>query len=120
MANAIKDLTGDWVRELQSCDEIQAPDRYYHDEVVYFGPKTDLIEGEIYSRKVKRSKAWDLIALSMINRYNYDEQKVGFYQILHPCKKNYDMDIYNDYVVFFNGENSKPTKLIWKHDLSIN
>ena len=116
MAGVIRELTGDWIHEIQSCDEIQAADRRYHDEVVYFGPKTDLVEGDVFSPKVKRSKAWDLIALSMVDRYNYDEQKVGFFHILHPCKKNYGLDIYNDYVVFFNGDQVKPTKLLYKND----
>ena len=55
----------------------------------------------------------------MVDRYNYDEQKVGFFHILHPCKKNYGLDIYNDYVVFFNGDQVKPTKLLYKNDSNV-
>ena len=73
MANAIQELTGDWIHLLENCDDIQAADRYFYNEVVYFGMKLDIEEGEVYSPKVKRSKAWDLVVLSMADRYSFDE-----------------------------------------------
>ena len=59
----MKELTGDWVNYIP-CDAIQAKERWFYDEVVYFGAGADLdVDG----------KAEVVNRVSMADRYNYDE-----------------------------------------------
>ena len=58
----IKELTGDFFLEI-ACEDIQAEQRFYYDEVLYFGAKEDLMEG---------GSADLLVQIAMVDRYNYD------------------------------------------------
>lgn len=63
LATIVKELSGDWIREAK-CEEIQGANRWFYDEVVYFGPSEDLEEG---------GKAADLKKAALFDRYNFDE-----------------------------------------------
>ena len=68
MAKIVRQFTGDWFTVV-SCDKIQHPKRRNYDEVVYFGPRADLARGgaaELFTQ------------LSIIDRYNFDEQFASF------------------------------------------
>jgi hypothetical protein len=99
LALIVRELTGEWVTEIP-CAEIQAASRYFYDELVYFGPGEDLKEGGI---------AEILVNVSMVDRYNFDQQRVGFYYNNEPeCLKENDLEQDKRYIVFYNGENSIP------------
>ena len=45
-----------------------------------------------------------------MNRYQYDQHKVGFYYNTDPaCRAKHELDQDKKYLVFFNGFNSMPT-----------
>ena len=66
LAQIIRELTGEWIHYVE-CDDIQGEDRTFFDEMVFFGDKEDL-EGE--------GIAANLVTLSMVDRYGFDEQRV--------------------------------------------
>ena len=70
LALKFKSLTGDWVSEIE-CAGIGAEGRIYEDQVVYFGPESDLRKDE--------GKAAKLIDASIIDKYEFNEQHVGFH-----------------------------------------
>ena len=95
----LQELTGDWVLPI-ACEEIQNQKRWYYDEIVYFGPKEDLEKDGI---------ADIFNTASMIDRYNFDEQRVGFYYNDDPeCRELRSLEKDEKYYVFYNGENSVP------------
>ena len=99
LALIMRELTGEWYREIP-CGEIQAEPRFYYDEVVYFGEASDLYEsrqGSLVNR------------LSMVDRYFVDQQRAGFYYNYEvECKKANNLEADKNYIVFYNGENSSP------------
>ena len=101
LALIIKELTGDFVEPI-ACKDIQAEMRHHYDEVVYMGPKKEIEAGgslELFEQ------------LAMVDRYNYDDQRAGFYYTEDAaCRTEHDLDDEKSYIVFFNGENS-----IWNH-----
>ena len=99
IALAVRELTGDWVNTI-SCEDILAPERYHYDQIVYFGQPSDLEEG---------GKAFNLNWASMMDRYTFDEQRVGFfYNSDKECKEKKGLDKDKDFVVYFNGEYAIP------------
>jgi len=53
----------------------------------------------------------------MVDRYNFDEQRVGFFYNADPeCRKARDLDPKKKYIVIFNGENSIPSILEFGKD----
>ena len=47
--------------------------------------------------------------VSMIDRFNYDEQRIGFYYNQDPaCRAQFEIDGVEDALVSFNGYNSVP------------
>ena len=83
MAEVVKELTGDWFEEIK-CDEIQSDERIFYDEVVYFGDAADL-KGEEYGALLE--------SMSMVDRYQYDHHRVGFYYNADPaCREETDLD----------------------------
>ena len=111
LALVVKELTGDWTIEI-SCEQIQSSGRHNYDEVVYFGDAADLEEG---------GKAWPLVEASMVDRYQYDEQRYAFrYETSKECRKERSLDEDKNYVVFYNGPNALPFVLEFeKDDISI-
>ena len=102
LAMVIRELTGDWVNKIE-CDAIQGQSRWYYDEVVYFGPIEDLKPG---------GEAESFSQASMVDRYNFDEQRVGFFYNDDPeCRTKRDLEGDKKYIVFYNGENSIPLVL---------
>lgn len=99
LALIMRELTGEWYREI-SCAEIQGEPRFYYDEVVYFGEVTDLYQ----------SKQGALVnRLSMVDRYFVDQQRAGFYYNSDvECKKANNLEADKNYIVFYNGENASP------------
>ena len=98
-AEIVRELTGDWVHPIK-CDDIQGENRWYFDEVVYLGAKKDFAEDGPLSF---------LNTASMVDRYSYDEQRVGFfYNEDKECRRLRDLDVDKNYIVFYNGENSIP------------
>ena len=71
LAIKLKSLTGDWVSEI-NCSDIGAEGRAYQDQVLYFGPESDLD----YDAVAKASKLRDA---SIIDKYEFNEQHIGFY-----------------------------------------
>ena len=98
-AAIVRELTGDWVNPM-SCDKIQSPDRFYYDEVVYFGSLSELEEG---------GKVDGMNKASMIDRYQFDEGRVGFFHNEdEKCRKERNLQEDKSYIAWFNGENSVP------------
>lgn len=98
-ATIVKELTGDWVTEI-SCSEIQGQNRWYYDEVIFFGDADDL----------KTDGVADLMnAVSMADRFNFDESRMGYYYNTDPkCREERSLEADKKYIVIYNGENSVP------------
>ena len=103
----VKDLTGDWFSEVK-CEDIQGSNRRYYDQIIWFGPKADLEE---------EGGAVIMNELSMIDRYNFDEQKIGFFYNEDPkCPKElFDLDPTKVHVVFLMG-NAPPEVMVVNED----
>jgi len=98
-AGLVRELTGDFMSEIQ-CDQIQAEDRDYHDELVFFGSKDEVSDA---------GKFDFLNTVSMIDRFTQDEQPMGFYYVVDPeCRTKYGLDESKNFVVILNGEHSIP------------
>ena len=83
LAEIVKELSGDWFEEIQ-CDAIGADDRIYYDEVVYFGDGADL-ENDEYGKLLQ--------SMSMVDRYQYDQHRVGFFWNSDPaCREANELD----------------------------
>ena len=103
LATIVRELSGDWITWIE-CEAIQNEDRIFYDQVVYFGEGSDLQEG---------GKAEVLNRVSMADRYNFDEQRLGFYWNSDPdCRRDRRLNEDSNYIVFFNGENSIPLVLL--------
>lgn len=99
LALIIKELTGEWLH-FMPCDSIQSEGRYYYDELIYFGPTADLEVGGI---------AHDLEYVSQIDRYNFDEQRIGFFYNDDPeCAKSNGLNDEKKWLVLYNGEKTTP------------
>lgn len=71
--------------------------------MIYFGPLKDLQED---------GKAFELSILSMEERYSYDLPKAGFFfNDDKKCTEDQGLDRTKNYIVFANGEGSKPLAL---------
>ncbi len=106
-AEVIRELTGDWFEEIK-CEDIQADERVFYDEVVYFGDAEDLTSEEYGGM---------LQSMSMVDRYQYDQHRVGFYYNTDPkCREENELDPEKKQVAFFNGENSIPVHLTFGED----
>ena len=104
MALVVRELTGDWFVEIP-CEDIQREDRFFYDEVVYFGDAKDL--GGF-------GKANLLNTLSLVDRYQYDHQRVGyFYNTDKECILKHRNDPKKNWVIFFNGKNVRFTSVEW-------
>ena len=102
MAEMVKELTGDWFEEIK-CDDIQSDDRIFYDEVIYFGDAEDL-KSEEYGAALE--------SMSMVDRYQYDHHRVGFYYNADPeCREISQLDKDKKQIAFYNGENSIPVHL---------
>ena len=54
---------------------------------------------------------------SMIDRYQFDEQRVGFYYNSEPeCREKRGLDKDKSYIIFYHGENSVPYILTMGQD----
>jgi len=99
MAMIVRELSGDWVHPIK-CDEIQGQNRWFYDEIVYFGAQEDLAKGGPVDFFAKAS---------MVDRFNFDEQRVGFFYVEDPeCRRLRDLDPEKSFIVIYNGENSIP------------
>ena len=68
-AHIVRELTGDWIMEIE-CQHIQTGAGHKTlDEVIYFGPADDLKKG---------GEAWLVSELSMMDRFNFDESRAFF------------------------------------------
>jgi len=104
LADIVKELTGDWVKPLE-CKRIQALDRVYHDEVVFFG---------------ELEKAQALEEVSMLDRYQFDEGRVGFFHNNdEACRKKHGVPAEGEFAVFYNGENSLPYVLKYDETMDV-
>lgn len=111
-AEIVRELTGDWVIEID-CDSIQGKNRFYYDEIVYFGNKEEL----------KKDGAVEAFAeASMYDRFTFDEQRVGhFYNTDPECRRLRDLDPETNYLIIYNGEGSLPFVLtIGKDNIDLN
>ena len=75
---------------------MQAEDREYFDEVVFLGEATDVADegGRLLEK------------LSQIDRYTFDQQKIGFYwNDDKECFKKYNLDPENLYLLMLTGNN---------------
>lgn len=58
-----------------------------------------------------------LNSMAMVDRYNYDQQRAGFYYNSDPkCRSEHDLEEDKKYVVYFNGVNSLPYHLTLDED----
>jgi len=95
-AGLMRNLTGEYYTKI-SCDKLQAEDREFYDEVVFLGDEKDLANhnGEMLS------------LLSQIDRFTYDQQRIGFYWNDEPeCKKQFDLEEDKPHLLMLNGLNS--------------
>ena len=107
LALIIQELSGEWFTEIE-CSEIQAETRYFYDEVVYMGDPEDL---------KPEGTAELLNTMAMVDRYNFDQQRAGFYYNSDPkCRSEHDLEEDKKYVVYFNGVNSLPYHLTLDED----
>mmetsp|Transcript_34816 Transcript_34816/g.45830 ORF Transcript_34816/g.45830 Transcript_34816/m.45830 type:complete len:209 (-) Transcript_34816:812-1438(-) len=98
LAQMVKELSGDWYTEIE-CEQLQADERFYYDEVVYFGDAKDL-QGDGHF-------AATMNAVSIQNRYEYDHMRAGFYFVTDPgCRVNYGLQPDGKYMMILNGPNS--------------
>jgi len=103
-ADVIRELTGDWVNPVD-CVKIQGKNRFYYDEVVFFS-------GDLPALEVEGGVAWALQEVSMIDRYQFDEGRVGFfYNVDELCREKHKLDLDKSYIVWYNGANSVPYTL---------
>lgn len=102
LAAIVEQFTGDWVTEI-ACSDIQKEDRDMWDEVVYFGPGEDLEPSGL---------AYLFTLLAQTDRFTSAKQQVGFHFNSDPeCRKEKQLDVDKNHIVFHNGENSIPTML---------
>ena len=88
--------TGDFVQE-SDCEEIQAEYNPWLDEVIYFGPGEDLVEGGI-------AEAVQTLAIKDILRYDDMTDMVSYSFITDPeCFKEHGLDPSKKYIGIWNG-----------------
>ena len=93
-AHIVRQLTGEWFQPIE-CDVILDLDRRRPDIVVYLGDEKLIESGD--------KEAQEIVNLSMMDRYNFDEQRVGFYINDDPeCRKQLELDPETNYVAFYN------------------
>lgn len=95
----VAELTGEFVVPVK-CDEIQSQYRTNYNEIIYFGAKADL---------EKDGKAAALSHVSMIDKYEYDNERYAVMYIEDPecrVKRQFDPDV--EYIVIYNGVNKSP------------
>ena len=101
----LMEMSGDWVTEI-ACSDIQKEGRRFFDELVYMGPKEDLIAGG------------ELAFFSEIAEYDsyvYHHQKVGFHYNSDPeCWAAHGVDKDTRAFMSFNGSDSKPGKFTFE------
>lgn len=107
----VRELTGDWTSEIP-CDMIQHARRKVPDEVLYFGPASDLEKGGDGELVTK---------LSIMDRYNFNEQRAMFgYNSDPECRKTFGLDENKKYIAFLNGEGSIPNIMtIGEHEITL-
>ena len=112
LAYIIRELSGDWVVHVD-CHAIQHKNRKTPDEVIYFGKKADLQKG---------GAAEVMTKLSIMDRYNFDEQRAFFgYNEDIACREAYDLETNKSYIGIFNGEDSVPDIMTFgEDDLTVN
>jgi len=102
-ATIVKDLSGDWFTEI-ACNSIQNEPRKYFDELVYFGPASDLVRG---------GQSEYLLQASRVDRYLFDQHQVGFYYNTDPdCARNMRLHPDERHVIIYNGNNALPTHIL--------
>jgi len=105
LAKILRELTGEWVHFVE-CDQIQHEDRYFYDEIVYFGKEDDLDIG---------GKADNIQTLSMIDRYSFAEQRISYYYNDDPaCAEANQLDPEKNWIVSFNGHNAVPSAWVYE------
>lgn len=98
-ANYVALFTGDHINPIK-CEDIQQEKRRFYDEFVYFGPKEDLYDNGKFNF---------VTDVAIIDKFNFDEQMVGFYYNEDPqCRVDRELDADKSYIVTYNGYNSVP------------
>ena len=92
----VRELTGDFVTKVE-CDQINQPRRKVRDEVIYFGPASDLVRG---------GEAEEVVKLSMQDRYNFDKRAMFVYNDDPKCRKSYGLDESKRYVTFMSSNDA--------------
>jgi len=106
IASIVRELTGDWVTEID-CDDIQKDNRKFYDEVVYFGDKKDL---------EKDGQANAFITLAKHDTYKYVDHRVAFYVNEDPeCRTKFQLEPEKTYIAFLSGE-ARPNLLTVNED----
>ena len=106
-AAVIKDLTGDWIYTVE-CDDIYNPDRWYYNEVVFFGDQEDLQSGGV---------AEFLNTISMHDRYSFNDQPVGFLFNFQPeCRQKMNLDKDKKHILIYNGDTIEPFLMTFEED----
>ena len=75
LALMIRSLTGDWYPEM-TCDELQAEDRLFYDELIYLGEADDLVEGSFAD-----TMNW----VAMNEKYTVTSNQAGFGYVTDPA-----------------------------------
>ena len=98
----IRFLTGEYYEPIE-CDAMQADDRDFYDEVIYLGSEESL----------KGDHAMMLQTISQLDRFNFDQQRIGFYTNFDKeCWKKYGLETDNNYLLMLNGLNSIESHLV--------
>ena len=98
-SHIVRELTGDWIAPIE-CMKIQEEERFFHDEVVFFGKLEELgPTGKVHA----------LQEASMLDKYKFDQQRAGFFFIEDPeCRKIRSLEEDKQYIVWYNGASSIP------------
>ena len=111
-ASIVRELTGDWVTKIE-CGMIQHKNRRTPDEVIYFGPESDLEKG---------GDAELVTQLSVMDRYNFNEQRASFGVNDSPdCRKQFDLDENKRFIAFLSENEAIPNIMtIGEDEISLN
>ena len=107
LAIIVRSFTGDWFSEM-TCDELQAEDRPFYDELLYMGEAKDLEVG---------SFADTMRSVAMKEKYTQGSNQAGFGYVSDPaCRESYGLDADKNSIMILNGFNSLPVHVNLEKD----
>ena len=94
-----------------TCDELQAEDRPFYDELIYMGEANDLAEGSF-----AETMNW----VAMNEKYSMNSNQAGFGYVSDPaCRESHGLDADSNSIMILTGFNSLPVHMTLQKDLEI-